>query len=207
MDTYLAETRPNLVVLFSASNDGVDVDKNPGHVDPSSLSYQACAKNVITVGASESERSDVTYGDGKGKYGRRVWGDWRGDFPSTPITADDVANNREGLAGWSSRGPAWTNTKREKGRIKPDVVAPGTTILSARSRAIALGHYEDGWGRCNDAAWMFSGGTSMATPLVAGRCAVIRGALVDKTTQKPTTAVVAAGEPSAALMGPRSLMP
>ncbi|KAK3391285.1 subtilisin-like protease [Podospora didyma] len=201
MDDYLAYTKPNLVVLFSASNDGVDVDKNPGHVDPSSLSYEACAKNVITVGASESERTGVTYSNGGSTYGPRVWGDWRGDFPNAPITADDVANNKEGLAGWSSRGPAWISTKRQRGRIKPDVVAPGTTILSSRSRAMDPKHYADGWGRCDDPAWMFSGGTSMATPLVAGCCAVIRGALVDSTTQKPTSAVIANPiEPSAALI-------
>ncbi|KAK4444195.1 peptidase S8/S53 domain-containing protein [Podospora aff. communis PSN243] len=191
--------KPGLVVLFAASNDGVDVDRNPGHVDPSSRSYQACAKNVITVGASESQRGDVTYSHDNGAYGRRVWGDWA-DFPSAPISAGDVANNPEGLAAWSSRGPAWVSTRRDKGRIKPDVVAPGTTILSARSRAIDPMHYHDPWGKCDDPAWMFSGGTSMATPLVAGCCAVIRGALVDPTTEKSASAVMAPGEPSAALI-------
>jgi serine protease AprX len=200
IDDYLANSKPGLVVLFAASNDGMDVDRNPGHVDPSSLSYQACAKNVITVGASESQRGDVTYSHGNGAYGRRVWSDWARDFPSAPINIDDVANNPEGLAAWSSRGPAWVSTRRERGRIKPDVVAPGTTILSARSRAIDPRHYHDPWGKCDDPAWMFSGGTSMATPLVAGCCAVIRGALVDPTTEKPTSAVIAPGEPSAALI-------
>jgi serine protease AprX len=198
IDDYLL-TRPDMVVLFSASNDGIDLDNNPGHVDPGSLSFQACAKNVITVGASESVRADVVYDTGAGS--KLTWGLWRNTLPSNPIAPDDVANNAEGLAGWSSRGPAWLDQKRDRGRIKPDIVAPGTTILSARSRGMSQDHLNEFWGKCSDPDWMFEGGTSMATPLVAGCCAVIRGALVDPETQKVTTGVFASKTaPSAALV-------
>src|SRR5699024_1554164 len=41
--------------------------------------------------------------------------------------------------------------------------------------------------------WMFSSGTSMATPLVAGTCAVLRGALASKANlNKPSAALIKA---------------
>jgi len=50
------------------------------------------------------------------------------------------------------------------------VVAPGTAILSTRSR-VATG---TGWQASNAPLYFFDGGTSMATPLVAGCVALVR---------------------------------
>jgi len=69
------------------------------------------------------------------------------------------------MAAFSSRGPTLD------GRYKPDLVAPGTNIISVRSSEIS-GY---GWGSIegND-QYMYMGGTSMSTPLVAGTAALLR---------------------------------
>ena len=69
------------------------------------------------------------------------------------------------MAAFSSRGPA------ADGRIKPDLVAPGTDIVSARSRASS----DTGWGVLgSNTNYCFLGGTSMATPLAAGAATLVR---------------------------------
>ena len=67
------------------------------------------------------------------------------------------------LAASSSRGPT------ADGRIKPDLVAPGTNIVSVRSQALDAS--ADGWGAYGPIPdkYMFDGGTSMATPLTTER--------------------------------------
>lgn len=67
----------------------------------------------------------------------------------------------EAMADFSSRGPC------EDGRIKPDLVAPGTWIASARS---ALSPNESFWGSIS-AHYAYMGGTSQAAPLASGAAA------------------------------------
>ena len=43
---------------------------------------------------------------------------------------DHVSDNENGMAAWSSRGPCLD------GRIKPDMVAPGTNIISTKSSLV-----------------------------------------------------------------------
>ncbi|OAQ95520.1 KP-43 peptidase, serine peptidase, MEROPS family S08A [Purpureocillium lilacinum] len=108
------------------------------------------AANCISVGATYSSRTAKGF-----KY----------DPDGRPGKPDKVAE-------FSSRGPT------TDGLIKPDVVAPGVPILSACSRdpAITEAARQRG-GPTEDELWMFLAGTSMATPLVAGCCAVLREAL------------------------------
>ena len=82
------------------------------------------------------------------------------------------------------------------GRIKPDVVAPGSAILGARSKDlspnnVAAYRHHGVWADTN---YMFSTGTSMATPLVAGCCAGIREAIgkMKVPFKKPSAALVKA---------------
>ncbi|MFO7634472.1 MAG: S8 family serine peptidase [Caldilinea sp.] len=76
----------------------------------------------------------------------------------------DEADNPNSMAGFSSRGPT------ADGRLKPDVVAPGTWILSVRGAQAPDGSF---WGNFN-ADYAYMGGTSMATPLTAGGATVVR---------------------------------
>ncbi len=159
----------DLVICFAAGNEGTDGNLD-GVIDRGSVTPPATAKNCITVGATENLRPTATL-----TY--EPFG-----YPSQPFRSDRVANNAEGMAAFSSRGPT------QDGRIKPDVVAPGTSILSTRSRKAKA---STDWGVSQDSAFMFDGGTSMATPLVAGCVAITREWL---RKQKGVTA------PSAALV-------
>ena len=122
VDDFVWNNR-DCVICFSAGNEGTDADAN-GVVDPSSLTPPGTAKNCITVGASENDRPNfpLTYGSG-----------WPNDFPANPLASDKTADNPLGMVAFSSRGP----TKDQ--RYKPDVVAPGTYVLSTRSRALVDG--------------------------------------------------------------------
>jgi hypothetical protein len=166
--------RPDLVICFAAGNDGSDQNSD-GAADPGSIGSQAAAKNCITVGATESVRTtfDHTYGE----Y-------WPGDFPSDPIRSDLQADDADGMVAFSSRGPT-----RER-RIKPDVVAPGTCILSTLSRDVVSPSSD--FGVSTDPLFFFDSGTSMATPLVAGCVAVLRETLVKNGTATPSAALVKA---------------
>jgi hypothetical protein len=150
----------DFTILFAAGNEGVDGDAN-GVVDLGSVGSPGTAKNCITVGASESDRSSGGYNPGGACS---AWGTcWPSDFPADPVRSDRLSNDPAGLAAFSSRGPTRDD------RLKPDVVAPGTNIASVRS-SLATG---SGWGAI-DADYMYMGGTSMATPLAAGAAAIVR---------------------------------
>jgi serine protease AprX len=177
VDDFVSNHR-DCVICFAAGNAGKDT-QGTGVVDPGSVGSPATAKNCITVGASENNRPDFGgFGYQPLEYGDGSWGL---DFPAVPINSDPVANHVEGMAAFSSRGPAM------HGRARPDVVAPGTAILSTKSRA-ATG---TGWA-AYDALFFFEGGTSMATPLVAGCAAVVRQFLMSRQSASPSAALVKA---------------
>lgn len=165
----------DLCVLVAAGNDGTDQDGD-GKVDPMSVSSPATAKNCITVGASENHRPSF---DGF-TYGKA----WPQDYPVLPLRDDPAANDPNSVAAFSSRGPT------RDGRVKPDLCAPGTFILSTRSTLIAGNNH--GWAAFPpNKRYCFMGGTSMATPLTAGAVALLREYL--RTKQR-------LANPSAALL-------
>ena len=73
------------------------------------------------------------------------------------------------MGGYSSTGPSHTNI------LKPDVVAPGTSILSARSQPIETGRGHS----CTIDSLVSKTGTSMATPNVAGAAALVAQYFLD----------------------------
>jgi len=164
---------PDMLILFAAGNEGEDGDLD-GVVDLDSMDTPGTAKNALTVGASENSRPSIT----------TAWGDgWPEDFPVDPINSDRLADNVDGMAAFSSRGPT------DDGRIKPDIVAPGTFIISARSHDPAAG---TGWGVYND-HYLYMGGTSMATPLTAGAATLVREWLMEiKGMSEPSAALIKA---------------
>ncbi|MCW3106746.1 MAG: serine protease, partial [Segetibacter sp.] len=162
-------------VLIAAGNDGTDEDGD-GKINLMSVTSPGTAKNCITIGACENKRPEFN----SDVYGR--W--WPKDYPVAPIKDDPMADNPDQVVAFSSRGPT-----RDK-RYKPDVVAPGTFILSTRSSMIALNN--KGWAAFpSSRQYFYMGGTSMATPLSAGSVALIREFL--RTKKKIT-------DPSAALL-------
>lgn len=180
IDSFVWGNR-DLVVVIAAGNAGVDDDED-GAINLHSVGSPGTARNCITVGASENARPGFAYVDGTTKiftYGEG----WPKSYPVPPINNDRLANSELGLAAFSSRGPT------ADGRIKPDLVAPGTAILSTRSRATGVG---TGWGLSEDPSYFFEGGTSMATPLVAGCAAVVREFLIASGAQLPSAALVKA---------------
>lgn len=102
-----------LTYVFAAGN-FADADQD-GVAEGSTLSSPGIAKNVITVGASESLRKD----------------------PNSYCETDKDADNVEDIAFFSGRGhsrsmapPNCVNHEvRKLLRIKPDLVAPGTRIM------------------------------------------------------------------------------
>lgn len=172
VDAYSADHRDALV-LFSAGNNGRDANADV-QIDGDSIGTPGTAKNCLTVGASENNRpagSLPTPG---------ADGNWTAAFGARYAAfaaAGHVSDNTQGMALFSSRGPT------DDGRRKPDVVAPGTNVLSSRSTAFnpVLIDQPAGsdilWGD-GPAGYCWSGGTSMATPLVAGAAALIRQHLV-----------------------------
>ena len=149
-----------MLVLVAAGNQGIDANSD-GVVDLDSIGSPGTAKNCLTVGASENDRPE---------FSSYTWGDsWPDDYPANPIAADEISgaydNTNQGLAAFSSRGPC------DDGRIKPDIVAPGTDIISTRSRSTT----NTGWGVVTaNTNYLYMGGTSMATPLTAGAVALAR---------------------------------
>lgn len=169
----------DFLILFAAGNDGSDGNRD-GVVDDGSITPPGTAKNCITVGAAESMRSQGGY---QLPYGQL----WPGDYPANPLQSDKPSDNADDIAAFSSRGPV------RDGRVKPDLLAPGTNILSTRSQVLASG-VTPGWGAWSKSGkYMFNGGTSMATPLVAGAAAVVRHYLRSvKRRANPSAALVKA---------------
>ncbi len=155
-----------MVEVVAAGNDG------PG---ANTLYAPATAKNVITVGASESQRLFGTDGCD---------------------TTNAEANDPTDIADFSSRGPT------TDGRIKPDLVAPGSHITGLTWRA--TGSTFDGSGVCGispppsvgipfpGTTYTASSGTSHAAPAVSGLAAAARWAYRRARGSWPSAAMVKA---------------
>ena len=149
-------------MVFEAGNDG--------QLKPSTnaqIGGYAAAKNVLTVGASYSDRPRVS-----------------GEAPQLLDKVDYEVGTKVKvgtIAEFSSRGPVLKTR-----RTKPDLVAPGVCILSARSTSIQnhkkiqswiklYGALPKDWGD-SSSKFAFCSGTSMAAPAVSGCAALIREA-------------------------------
>lgn len=176
VDKYVWE-HPDFMVLFAAGNSGEDKNAD-GRIDANSIGSPGTSKNVLTVGASENLLAvgGIQKPIGQLRDGDKKWG-------VEPIKSDMLSNNPNGMAAFSSRGPT------TDGRLKPEIVAPGTNIVSTRShhpRASTL------WG-IYDEEYVYAGGTSMATPLTAGAAVVTRQYLMERAgVDAPSAALIKA---------------
>ncbi|NDV21321.1 S8 family serine peptidase [Desulfovibrio sp. JC022] len=162
----------DFLILFAAGNAGYDKDQD-GIVDLYCIDTPSTAKNCLTVGASESYRTGISEG-----FAARRWDSFRSY--ADPVGPDLTSDEPYGVAAFSSRGPTLD------GRYKPEVIAPGTNILSTRSSKQS----GNGWGAFND-YYYWSGGTSMATPLVSGTAAVFREYLIrEEELTAPSAALI-----------------
>ncbi len=171
---------PDMLVVIAAGNAGKAASPRKsakGFVDWLSIGSPASCKNALTVGASRSDRTD-------GALSGKTWGEgWPSNYPDPPIAKENVSGDPQCLAAFSSRGPC------DDRRIKPDLVAPGTDIASTRS---SLAPESSFWGLHPNDKYAFDGGTSMATPLVAGCAALVRQYYVDTRKVQPSAALLKA---------------
>ncbi len=178
VDEFVYNNKDFLIVV-SAGNEGTAM--NPeyatlGYVDYTSICAPASAKNVLTVGASKSDRSE-------GGLARHSYGDvFPSNFPANLVGGEKVSGDPNSLAAFSSRGPVQNNM------VKPDVVAPGTDILSTKSQDAPE---ENFWGPYDD-HYAFNGGTSMAAPIVTGFAVIIREYIVKNYEIEPSAALLKA---------------
>ncbi|MEO0336070.1 MAG: S8 family serine peptidase, partial [Pseudomonadota bacterium] len=165
---------PEFLILFAAGNSGVDGDKD-GRIDEGSVSSPGTAKNALTVGASENY---LLEGGVQRTLGELLDGE---PWGVEPLASDRLSDDEVGIAAFSSRGPT------RDGRLKPELVAPGTNIVSVCSRVDGATKL---WGNYNE-DYCFAGGTSMSTPITAGGAAVARQFLVEEMrVDRPSAALV-----------------
>jgi len=113
---------PEFLILVAAGNDGMK--------GMNTVSSPAVAKNIISVGATQSSGSSISFG----------------------------MKGMDYLASFSSKGPT-----RDL-RIKPDVVAPGQSVYSAKAQP----------NESSSCEVQKLDGTSMATPITSGNALLVR---------------------------------
>lgn len=174
VDKFVYEN-PEILVVVAAGNSGTAPEGLPKF---NTIGTPASAKNIITVGASATDRVGIA---------RNTWNLLKPTLFQAPPTSEMLtAGNPDLPAAISSRGPTDFDS------VKPDVLAPGTFVLSARSKnftaALSWEDYPE-----HDNLYTYIGGTSMAAPMVAGAAAVIREYLrTARDTPRPSAALLKA---------------
>ena len=129
-DAAVRDALPNvpgsqpLLLVFSAGNAGVGGD-DPTSGNPDTIQSPGTAKNVITVGAIEQLRNITN----------EVWKCSIVNATNSCSTNQPwllTTDSSDQVAAFSSRGPVGVGVEGD-GRFKPDLVAPGTFVISTRS--------------------------------------------------------------------------
>lgn len=189
-DVGASSVQRQMVIVFVAGNGGPSAQ---------SIISPGTAKNVITVGAADNVRSLVPADGGNDRSGSDGCGN-----------TDSDADNANAVVGFSSQGPC------SDGRMKPDLVAPGTHVTggvpqsgsaTTNGTGTALSCFlANGDGICgvpgNSTADLFfplgqefytvSTGTSHAAPAVSGACALVRQYFLNANLVAPSPAMTKA---------------
>jgi hypothetical protein len=144
-------------------------DDTQGQYDLSAAEFDALVRDADS-GAPGDQPYILEFSAGNAGSGTQTVGSPA--VAKNVIATGAVENNRfdlyvydsgqETMADFSSRGPC------EDGRIKPDVVAPGTWIASLRS---VFANDDNAWAPISD-NYLYQGGTSQAGPHVSGAAAI-----------------------------------
>jgi hypothetical protein len=189
---------PDVLILFAAGNNESDTAAGgDGVLDARTLDLEATAKNALTVGASENLRNDSGIRDSyrsffallgfPPRWNNAAFNASAGGAPG----AFSMSDNANDIALFSDRGRVRTNAGVNTNRIKPDVVAPGTNVLSTRSQWVAQPPALPGpppiadpfYANNTDSMlapginrnlYQIFSGTSMATPAVTGSALLVR---------------------------------
>jgi subtilisin-like proprotein convertase family protein len=116
-----------IIYVFAAGNDGQGDDDGKGGIRDTLLS-PAVSKNAISVGASELPRgitNDVAVCDSCNDSNSPVC------FTNKPWA--DMTDSSNQVARFSARGNVGIGLEGDFGRFKPDLIAPGTFVVSTRS--------------------------------------------------------------------------
>jgi serine protease AprX len=184
----LVYNNQDYVIVLGSGNEGHKPNQDFNGAKTNQVAAMASTKNTIVVGACENQHFIAGPNENDGKVGKQY------KYAKFPFGIDGNPNR---IAEFSSRGPS------NEGRTKPDVVAPGCTIYSARSRGKNLKYgkikdsnpetYDyDQAGKSPDKKWWFLHGTSMAAPLVSGCCAILRAVYLQYRSYYPSAAMVKA---------------
>ncbi len=169
---------PEDLVIFTAGNHERDANNN-GILDQNSMRRQSLAKNALSIGATESINSVEGISV---DYRTAFAGPWNAAafnaLAAPPVAAGVfvVSDNANELALFSNRGRVFRPGPAARRRVKPDLVAPGTNIVSTKVRvlpAFPAGSFR----RANSVSavdYFVLSGTSMAAPHVAGAAALVR---------------------------------
>jgi len=186
---FPAAGNQEMVIIFSAGNSGPD---------PNTIGAPGSAKNIISVGAAENVHShSITNGglDISGNDGCAI--------------NDSEADSSDDIIFFSSRGPC------DDGRIKPDLVCPGTHVtggvaqgMNPATNGTALGCFVasgvcalPGGGRGAPPNMFFpvgqefyttSSGTSHSCPAVGGAAALLRQMFINNNWPAPSPAMTKA---------------
>ncbi|HXS68765.1 MAG TPA: S8 family serine peptidase, partial [Candidatus Polarisedimenticolia bacterium] len=182
--------------VFAAGNAGPC-----GGTKPLGIDSPGSAKNVITVGAAANVRSLSITNGGNDPSGNDACG-----------VTDADASSADNIDCASSRGPC------RDGRMKPDLVAPGTHITggvpqdTSRPQPLGLGSAISCFNALGVCAlpnsgttdntnnffplgqqfYTVSSGTSHSTPVVAGACALVRQFFINNSFTAPSPAMTKA---------------
>lgn len=167
---------PESLMVYAVGNEErhTGPSNGDGKLDMNMLPFEAVAKNILSIGAVENIKKNEGF---KKTYSELKPGSFSHKYlwpVSDPITTKEfsLSDNADEVALFSCRGEV-----REKAlnthRIKPDLVAPGTNILSLCKSKMGDGD----WHKpiiIEDEYYQLEIGTSMAAPHVAGAALLVR---------------------------------